>query len=152
MGGRWRMRERLGLVSVVCMLGCTQASAAAPRNLGPWLSAHVVAQPIETIAEGQSELSLLFLERPERDMPVSVRLSSSSLPLTENRLGWADVVDPRAREPRIRTRFLTPSLPGDYRIDADVTYVICGPKRCREKRGRVHWQFTVDPSAPEDRP
>lgn len=119
-------------------------SAANARPEDPWLAARIEALPIEAVGTGEAELSLVVLERPEADMPVSIRLRSEEVSLSENRLGWADVVDAKAAQPRFRTWIALPSRPGRKVIDAEISYVVCSGRWCREKRGHAAWELVVD--------
>ena len=128
-------------LAVVCAIVPALASAGPG---GAWLSARVEAQPIENDGSESAELSVLLLERPESDLPVSIRLHSETVELPENRLGWADVVDDKAGQPRFRTALPWPATPGEHHVEAEVSYVVCGPRWCREKRGRASWTWTVE--------
>jgi hypothetical protein len=137
-------RRALGwALALTIVIGPSLHSAASPAAADPWLAARIEAQPVELGSDPDTELSLLVLERPEVDLPVSIRLRSETVELVENRLGWADVVDAKSSQPRFRTRFANPTQPGEHRIDADVAYVVCGDQWCREKRGRLSWTFVV---------
>lgn len=97
---------------------------------------------------GVGELSLTILEPPMPGAPIELWLTSEHLVFVDNRLGWEDVVDPQARQPRIRARFTAPEEPGTYEVRGFVMYVTCGPKRCRPRTKDVGWTVTVEPAQP----
>jgi hypothetical protein len=93
-------------------------------------------------ARTAGELSVTILDAPEPGIPIEVRLSSDDVELLDNRLGWADVVDPQAHQPRVRARFVAPADPGRYRVRGLVTWVTCEGEACRTRRAAIAW--TVD--------
>lgn len=96
------------------------------------------------------ELSLVVLEAPERDLPLSVRLDAGGadgLEVVEDRLDWSAVVDPLATQPRVRVPFRAPSRPGEYTVSAQVDYSVCGERWCVQKQGRVVWTIEVEAGA-----
>jgi hypothetical protein len=104
----------------------------------------VSAQPIPAVrASTPGELSLTILEPAMAGGAIEVWLASEHVSLPDNRLGQEDVVDPLARQPRIRGRFVAPSEPGEYTVVGHVVYVTCGPRWCRPKRADVQWVVTV---------
>ncbi len=108
------------------------------------ITARVRALEVPPVRPGeQGELSLLLLELPELDLPLSVRIEADALELAENRLGWSAVVDPQALQPRLRARFTAPTSPGSYTVAATVDYSVCKGDWCRRKHGRVEWQIEV---------
>ncbi|SRR5690606_17105338 len=108
--------------------------------------ARVSVPAVSEVAVGASgELSLTILEPPMPGTPIELRLSSERVRLVDNRLGWDDVVDPQARQPRLRGRFIAPDEPGTYAVRGFVMYVTCGPKRCRPRTRSVEWTVTVSP-------
>jgi hypothetical protein len=101
-----------------------------------------------TLAPGQrGELSLILLEAPDRDMPLAVRIDAVALELLDNRLGWSQVVDPLALQPRLRASFLAPEQPGEYHVRASVEYWVCGERWCRRKLGELRWSVIVEEPA-----
>ncbi|NVB40931.1 hypothetical protein G6O69_24035 [Pseudenhygromyxa sp. WMMC2535] len=94
-------------------------------------------------AGGRGELSLVVLERPERALPLEVRLEGGGLSLAEDRLGWAAVVDPLALQPRLSTGFRAPAEPGEYSVEARVRYSVCGERWCRSKTATLRWIVVV---------
>ena len=123
------------LALVLAVLVAAKHPAASAR-----LEARVVAQA-PTFTRAVGELSLLLLERPERDMPLLVHLESESVQLLDRQLDWDEVVDDRAEQPRMRATFR--AEPGTHKVRARIAYVVCGPKWCREKRGQAEWTFVV---------
>lgn len=138
----------------------------ASEQLGLGFDARVlVAQPVPLGAGAVGELSLTILDTPAAVAPLSVRLSSHAVALPETRLGPADVVDPQASQPRIRARYVAPSVAGRYEVEGLVEYVTCtaepasaalarpapggaeGP-RCRPRRARVVWVVQVIEALP----
>jgi hypothetical protein len=100
------------------------------------------------LAPGQrGELSLVLLEAPDRDMPLAVRLDAGALELLDNRLGWTQVVDPLALQPRLRATFRAPEQPGEYEVRASVEYWVCGERWCRRKLGELRWSVIVEAPA-----
>lgn len=98
-----------------------------------------------TLAPGQrGELSLILLEPPDRDMPLAVRIDAQALELLDNRLGWSEVVDPLALQPRLRASFRAPEQPGEYQVRASVEYWVCGERWCRRKLGELRWSVIVE--------
>lgn len=98
--------------------------------------------PLSPKARG--ELSLILLEAPDRDMPLLVRIEASGLELVDDRLGWSQVVDPLAVQPRVRAPFHAPERPGTYEVHASVDYWVCGQRACRRKHGEVSWSIIVE--------
>lgn len=106
--------------------------------------AAVSVSPPPPVAPGKGgELSLTILERPFRGTPVELWLDADDVRLPDNRVGWEDVVDPQAQQPRLRARFVAPDAPGTYYVRGWVMYVRCGPKRCRPRTRSVLWTITV---------
>ena len=99
---------------------------------------------------GRGELSLTLLETPAAGFPLDVRIDKSPLSLLDQRLGWPDVVDPLAHQPRLSAPFVAPAAPGRHRVGALVSYVTCDARRCRTRRARVSWDVEV--FAPEPLP
>jgi hypothetical protein len=135
----------MGLPALGCAgLGLATAIAVAMPPASP--TGRVSAQPIPPVRAAMvGELSLTILEPALPSGAIEVWLESDHVALPENRLGHDDVVDPLARQPRIRGRFVAPSEPGDYLVTGHVIYVTCGPKWCRPKRADVQWRVTVVP-------
>lgn len=104
-------------------------------------------------ARTAGELSVTILDTPEPGIPIEVRLSSDDVELVDNRLGWADVVDPQAHQPRVRARFVAPPEPGRYRVDGLVTWVTCIGRTCQTERAPIAWTVEVlAPVAPSEAP
>ncbi len=97
------------------------------------------------------ELSVTILDTPMAGTPIELWLSSADLVPVPNRFDNRDVVDPLAAQPRVRARITAPERDGRYGVDAQVSYVSCGPATCRPHRARVHWDVdvvtAVDPAA-----
>jgi len=93
------------------------------------------------------ESSLILLEAPDRDMPLAVRIDASSIELVDDRLGWSQVVDALALQPRVRASFRAPAQPGAYEVRASVEYWVCGERWCRRKYGELSWSVVVEGSA-----
>lgn len=129
------------------MLGCAGLGLAAAIGTADPLDAFdgkAAAQPLEPVQPGApGELSLTILETPDAQGPIEVRLESDAVDMPENRLGWEDVVDPLARQPRVRGRFVAPTQAGDYVVRGHLLYVTCGRKRCRPRRATVTWTVVV---------
>ena len=53
-------------------------------------------------------------------MPLAVRIEAAPLELVDDRLGWSQVVDPLALQPRVRSPFRAPDQPGTYEVRASV--------------------------------
>lgn len=108
------------------------------------IAAEVQALEVDALVVGaRGELSLVLLERPDRALPLEIRLDASALELDENRLDWSAVVDPLALAPRVRARFRAPSEPGRYEVRATVRYFVCDEQWCRAKTGQVDWTVVV---------
>jgi hypothetical protein len=109
----------------------------------------VQAQEPEPVVVSQpGELSLTILETPQAGTPIELRLSADTIVLPENRLGWEDVVDPQAVQPRIRARIVAPAEPGEYAVRGRIKYITCSTKVCRPRTAHVIWTVVV--SAPPD--
>jgi hypothetical protein len=132
----------MGLPTLGCAgLGLAAAVAASAPT---WPPGRVSAKTIPAVEAGQAaELSLTILEPVLPAAAIEVWLESDDVELPENRLGNDDVVDPLARQPRVRGRFVAPALPGEYVVVGHVLYVTCGPKWCRPKRADVKWTVRV---------
>ena len=132
----------MGLPALGCAgLGLATAVAASVPTLPP---GRVSAQTIPALAVAEpGELSLTILEPVLPVGAIEVWLESEHVELPENRLGNDDVVDPLARQPRIRGRFVAPKTPGEYVVLGHGLYVTCGPRWCRPKRTDVRWMVTV---------
>ena len=116
------------------------------------ITARARALDSPALAPGQrGELSLVLLEAPDRDMPLTVRLEpgegAGPLELLDNRLGWSQVVDPLALQPRLRAPFRAPEQPGEYQVRASVEYWVCGERWCRRKLGELRWSVIVEAPA-----
>jgi hypothetical protein len=99
---------------------------------------------VPPIEPGQSgELSVTILDTPMADTPIELGLAASGLTLADNRLGWSDVVDPKAVQPRLRARFTAPSEPGRYEVHGQLRYLTCTPKRCVPRMAVVRWEVEV---------
>lgn len=120
----------------------------AERPGAELITAQVQALGSPTLAPGQrGELSLILLETPDRDMPLAVRIETEALQLVDNRLGWPQVVDPLALQPRLRAPFVAPAQPGEYQVRASVEYWVCGERWCRRKLGELQWSVVVEEPA-----
>lgn len=116
----------------------------ATEQLGLGFDARVqLSSPPPLPPGAQGELSVTILDTPQMVSPPSVRLSSADVGLPSRRLGEADVVDPQASQPRMRTRFVAPVQPGRYEVEGLVEYVTCEDERCRPRRARVVWVVQV---------
>lgn len=133
----------MGLPAFGCAgLGLAAAIAAAAPSASPL--GRVSPQPIPHVLVTEAgELSLTILEPALPAGAIEVWLESDGVELPENRLGIDDVVDPLARQPRVRGRFVAPAEPGEYAIFGHVLYVTCGPRWCSPKRADVQWTVTV---------
>ena len=106
-----------------------------------------VEDPEPLVVGHSGELSLTILERPMPGTLIDLRLDASEVRLPENRLGSEDVVDPDARQPRIRARVVAPEQPGTYRVRGRLTYVTCAVRYCRPRTATVVWTVTVQDPA-----
>jgi hypothetical protein len=121
---------------------------ASERPGAELVAARARALDSPALTPGQrGELSLVLLEAPDRDMPLAVRIDAGALELLDNRLGWSQVVDPLALQPRLRATFRAPEQPGEYEVRASVEYWVCGERWCRRKLGALHWSVIVEGSA-----
>jgi hypothetical protein len=104
---------------------------------------------VPPIEPGQSgELSVTILDTPMPDTPIELDLAATEVTLADNRLGWADVVDPKAVQPRLRARFTAPREPGTYDVHGQLRYLTCTAKRCVQRMAVVRWELEV--RAPDD--
>lgn len=103
--------------------------------------------PLVAVAGAQGELSITILDTPHPGAAMVVRLRSDAVTLPNNRLGPQDIVDPQARQPRLRARFVAPPTAGRYEVEGLVSYVTCVDERCRPHHGRVVW--IVDVTSPQ---
>ncbi len=111
-----------------------------------------VVQVIPPLGPGAAgELSITILETPESGTPIELRLRvPEEIRIATNRLGWDDVVDTRAVQPRLRTRFTAPAEPGSFRVHGLLRYLSCDERTCVPKVVRVSWDVEVvlaDPDA-----
>jgi hypothetical protein len=128
------------------MLSAEQNVAERPGTELITVQAQALDNPV--LAPGQrGELSLVLLEAPDRDMPLAVRIDAVALGLLDNRLGWSQVVDPLALQPRLRAPFRAPEQPGEYQVRASVEYWVCGERWCRRKLGELRWLVIVEAGA-----
>lgn len=100
-----------------------------------------VAPPL--VVGGTGELSLTILEPPLAHGPVELWLEAEGVTLPDNRLGWDDVVDPQAEQPRLRGRMHAPNVPGTYVVFGRLRYVTCTDRYCRPREANVHWIVEV---------
>lgn len=91
------------------------------------------------------EVSVTLLDRPHPGTPISLELSSDTVGLPDNRLGWDDVVDPQADQPRFRARVLAPTSAGEHIVRGRVQYVTCAAERCRPRWAFVQWTLVIEP-------
>ncbi len=126
----------------------TAAAGTDERPGAELVAAQVSALESPPLVSGQrGELSLILLEAPDRDMPLAVRIEAAPLELVDDRLGWSQVVDPLALQPRVRAPFRAPEQPGTYQVRASVEYWICSERWCRRKYGELQWSVTVEGAA-----
>jgi hypothetical protein len=124
------------------------AAADGERPGAELITARVSALESPPLSPGQrGELSLILLEAPDRDLPLAVRIDASPLELLDNRVGWAQVVDPLALQPRVRASFRAPEQPGAYEVRASVEYWVCSERWCRRKLGELRWSVIVEGAA-----
>ncbi|PRQ03213.1 hypothetical protein [Enhygromyxa salina] len=145
MAGPKHWRAGAVLLGLAIGLGGAQLETAhAEGDVDEPITAQVRALPVPTLAPGQtSELSLVLLEAPERELPLLTRVQPSELALVENRLGWSAVVDPLAVQPRLRVPIKAPAVPGSYEVRASVDYFVCSEQWCRAKHGELRWTLVV---------
>jgi hypothetical protein len=99
---------------------------------------------VPPVAPGESgELSVTILDTPMAGTPIELSLAASAVTLADNRLGWPDVVDPKAVQPRLRARFTAPRDPGHYEVHGQLRYLTCTAKRCVPRMVAVHWELEV---------
>ena len=142
----------MGLHDAVALtLGALVAAGDGATAVGDGRVAHAGGGGMAARTAG--ELSVTILDAPEPGIPIEVRLSSDDVELLDNRLGWADVVDPQAHQPRVRARFVAPAVEGTYRVRGLVTWVTCRGQACRTRRAPVAWTVQVlPPEAPAAAP
>lgn len=117
----------------------------------PEQRARVVVDEVPTVDVGaDGALSLTLLETPAAGFPLAVAIDDSPLSLRDQRLGWGDVVDPLAHQPRLSAPFTAPETAGSFTVQGRVSYVICSANRCRPRKARIRWQVEV--AAPEPPP
>lgn len=137
--------SKLLALGTLVLLASTSEPDASERPGAELITAQVRALDSPTLAPGQrGELSLILLEAPDRDMPLAVRIDAGALELLDNRLGWSQVVDPLAYQPRLRAWFRAPEQPGEYEVRASVEYWVCGERWCRRKLGELRWSVIVE--------
>jgi hypothetical protein len=135
-------------ITLLGVLVAAEPSSDGERPGTELIRAQVQALDSPALAPGQrGELSLVLLEAPDRDMPLAVRLDAGALELLDNRLGWTQVVDPLALQPRLRATFRAPEQPGEYEVRASVEYWVCGERWCRRKLGALRWSVIVEAPA-----
>ena len=113
----------------------------------PVPSGDVQATELAAVGPGESgELSATIREPPTPGVPIELRLWAGAVRLAENRLGWSSVVDPQAEQPRLRTRFVAPSDPGEYRVEGVLRYVTCPDDEgaCLPRASVVTWTLVVE--------
>ena len=133
--------------------GLALSVLAARPNPAP--SGDVQAAALPMLEPGEAgELSATILVTPQPGVPIELRLRAGAVRVLENRLGWSSVVDPQAQRPRLRTRFLAPSVPGTYNIEGVLRYVTCEEDGlCLPHAAAVQWTLVVSepvPTADED--
>jgi hypothetical protein len=143
---------RLTMVAwFIGLLGARLAAEPSPDEDHPGaelITAQARALDSPPLAPGQrGELSLVLLEAPDRDLPLAVRIDAVALELLDNRLGWSQVVDPLALQPRLRAPFRAPEQPGEYEVRASVEYWVCRQRWCRRKLGELRWSVIVEAPA-----
>lgn len=142
------VRVSIGEGVLALVLRVLAASASEPDDDRPGtelVSAQARALDVPALAPGQrGELSLILLEPPDRDLPLAVRIDAAPLELLDNRLGWSQVVDPLALQPRLAASFRAPDQPGAYEVRASVEYWVCGERWCRRKLSELRWSVIVE--------
>lgn len=135
----------LGTIVLASAVARGARAEASRDQLGSELvAARAQALDVEAAAPGaRGELSLILLEAPERDLPLTLRVDAGPVALDDNRLDWSAVVDPLALQPRLSATFTAPAEPGDYEVRASVEYYVCSERWCRQKRGTLSWSLTV---------
>jgi hypothetical protein len=119
---------------------------AAPSAL---LDGRVSVGAVGKVVPGAAvELSVTILDTPMPGLPLELWLWSTDIVLSDNRFDVRDVVDPQARQPRMRARVTAPQQPGRYGIGGHVVYVSCGAARCRPRHADVRWTLEVDAPTP----
>jgi hypothetical protein len=99
---------------------------------------------VPALQPGQSgELSVTILDTPMSGTPIELSLAPSAVTLADNRLGWPDVVDPQAVQPRLRARFTAPNDPGRYEVHGQLRYLTCNKKRCVPRVVTLRWDLEV---------
>lgn len=130
------------------------SSLTIVATVAGWVAAGVldgsrVARSVApTLQVGEvGEVSVTILETPAPGVPLDVRMKATGVRLVSERLGWADVVDPQARQPRLRVPLTAPRAPGTYRVSGLVTYVVCDEDHCHTRRAAVAWDVVVQAAA-----
>jgi hypothetical protein len=137
--------SKLLALGALALLASAGESEAGERPGTELVTAQARALDSHALAPGQrGELSLILLETPDRDMPLAVRIDAGALELLDNRLGWSEVVDPLALQPRLRATFRAPEQPGEYQVRASVEYWVCSERWCRRKLGELRWSVIVE--------
>jgi hypothetical protein len=132
-------------VELAVLLALGQALGGSGTEPLRLRDANVTVLPAEALAPGRAgEVSLTILDLPERGLPIQLWLDADEVGLPDDRLGWDDVVDPQAVQPRLRARIVAPTRPGTHEVRGFVAYVTCNARRCRPRMREVTWSLTVE--------
>ena len=130
--------------SLVCSGSTLLALAVAAAHPVLPMPGSVRILDVPALQPGQSgELSVTILDTPMSGTPIELSLAPSAVTLPDNRLGWSDVVDPQAVQPRLRARFTAPSDPGRYEVHGQLRYLTCTSKRCVPRVVMLRWDLEV---------
>lgn len=102
-----------------------------------------VIEPQELAPSSVGEISVTILDRPLPGGPIQLELLAEQVGLPENRLGWDDVVDPQAEQPRLLARVVAPAVSGEYVVLGRLSYITCARTRCRPRLAAVQWLVRV---------
>lgn len=97
---------------------------------------------------GSGELSVTILDTAMTGTPIELDLAATEVVLADNRLGWPDVVDPKAVQPRLRARFTAPRDPGRYAVHGRLRWLTCTDRRCVPRTATVRWNIEVRDAEP----
>ena len=140
----WSLGLLAAIVGLVSGIAQAEGESEDERVGAELIAARAEALEVPPVEAGaSSELSLVLLETPDRDLPLLVRLDGGELELAEDRLDGRAIVDPLAVQPRLRTSFVAPTQLGRYEVSATIDYSVCEGRWCRRKHGELRWAIEV---------
>ncbi|MCC6806846.1 MAG: hypothetical protein IT381_05450 [Deltaproteobacteria bacterium] len=97
-------------------------------------------------AQGTLVLSVLALNgfKVSQETPFTVKLApTAGLKLAAEQFARKDLVDPKAKDPQVKTTF-TASAKGAQTVKADVVFFLCTDKLCQRMTAKTDVAITVE--------